>query len=86
MMNLGVKITSLDPLERLGPSQGPHEVLKTGMCVCVCVCVCFIHHIVQVDVGSSPDEFLYDLQTSLFSRQHQRSLTVLSTNKHINTF
>ena len=35
MMNLGVKITSVDPLERLDPSQGPHEVVKTRMCVCV---------------------------------------------------
>lgn len=39
------------------------------------------HHVVQVDVGSSPDELLDDLQTALLGGQHERGLPVLSTNK-----
>lgn len=38
------------------------------------------HHVVQVDVGSSPDELLDDLQAALLRRQHERSLTVLYAN------
>lgn len=41
-----------------------------------CVYVC-TDHVVQVDVGSSPDELLHDVQAALLGRQHERRLSVL---------
>lgn len=44
----------------------------------VCVRVCApAHHIVQVNVGSSPNELLCYLQIALLCRHHQGSLSVL---------
>lgn len=50
------------------------------------------YNIVQVNVGSSPNELLYYLQTALLCRHHQGSLPILEqreregteTNKPIN--
>lgn len=35
------------------------------------------YNIVQVNVGPSPNELLYYLQTALLCRHHQRSLPIL---------
>lgn len=45
--------------------------------VCVRACVC-ADHVVQVDVGPSPDELLHDVQAALLGRQHEGRLSILS--------
>ncbi len=44
--------------------------------VWMCVCV-YAYNIVQVNVGSSPNELLYYLQTAQLCRHHEGSLPVL---------
>lgn len=52
------------------------------MYVCVCVCV---YNIIQVDIGSSPNELLYYLQIALLCRHHQGSLSILKQGERKGT-
>lgn len=61
-----------------GVRVGPFERLCARVCV-------HAHHIVQVDVGSSPNELLCYLQIALLCCHHQGSLSVLEQRERRGT-